>query len=218
MPAAPLLSGDPIDAASLLTAVRLLARADPRLARIVTAHGPPPLWDRPGGFRTLVRIILEQQVSLQSAATLFRRIDRTIEGGVSAASATRLGVPGLRELGLTRQKADYVVSLAGDVSSGRLSFARLRHVDDDAALEMLVRVRGIGPWTASIYLLMVLRRPDIWPPGDLALHVALARLRRRASVPSSAEAERYARRWRPWRSVAARILWHSYLSERSVQA
>lgn len=198
--------------------MRQLTHADPRLGRIVAAHGPPPLWDRPGGFRTLVRIILEQQVSLQSAATLFRRLDRTIDGGVSVASMTRLGVPGLREIGLTRQKADYVASLADDVSGGRLSFARLRHLDDDAALETLMRVRGIGPWSASIYLLMVLRRPDIWPPGDLALHVALARLRRHDSVPSSAEAERYALSWRPWRSVAARILWHSYLSERSAQA
>jgi len=164
-----------------------------------------------------VRIILEQQVSLQSAATLFRRLDRELSGGLSARSVQGAGIAGMRAHGLTRQKADYVVSLAGEITSGRLRLEALRRLDDASAFDALIRLRGIGPWTASIYLLMVLRRPDVWPPGDLALHVALARLRRQNRVPSSADAARYAERWSPWRSAAARILWQGYLAERSAR-
>lgn len=159
-------------------------------------------------------MILEQQVSLRSAASLFRRVDRTLTGGITVAGVMRAGEPGLRAVGLTRQKAAYFVALAEATRDGTLRFARLRRLPDAEAFAELTRVRGIGPWTANIYLLMVLGRPDIWPPGDLALHVALGELRRQNRVPKRAEAERYAARWRPWRSVAARILWHGYLSER----
>ncbi|MDH5234138.1 MAG: DNA-3-methyladenine glycosylase 2 family protein, partial [Gemmatimonadota bacterium] len=162
----------------------------------------------------LARIVLEQQVSLRSATSLFRRVDRTLAGGITAAGVARAGVRGLRAVGLTRQKAAYLVALAESTTDGSLDFRRLARLDDAAAFAALTGVHGIGPWSASIYLLMALRRPDVWPPGDLALHVALARLRRQNRVPLSAEAARYAERWRPWRSVAARILWHAYLSER----
>ena len=153
-------------------------------------------------------------MSIKSAATLFRRIDRSIAGGISAGGVARTGEQGLRALGLTRQKASYFASLATAATDGTLDFARLRRLSDADVLAELTRVRGIGPWSACIYLLMVLRRPDVWPPGDLALHLALARLRRQNRVPRSDEAERYARRWRPHRAVAARILWHGYLSDR----
>ena len=91
----------------------------------------------------------------------------------------------------------------------------LGRIGDDEAREQLMRVRGIGPWTAGIYLLMALRRPDIWPTGDLALHKALGRLVGSGLVPSSGAAEQLAARWRPLRAVAARILWHAYLAERA---
>lgn len=205
---------DPLDARSLAAAVRALAARDARLAAVVERHGPPPLWARRGGFRTLARMILEQQVSLASAATLFRRLDRELDGGIRAATVAAEGERGLRARGLTRQKAAYFVALARAVEDRDLRFGELHRLSDAAARAALEEVRGIGPWTSGIYLLMVLRRPDVWPPGDLALHVALSRLRGQNRVPSSAEAARYAERWRPWRSVAARILWHDYLSER----
>ncbi len=199
---------------TLRGAVDHLAATDPRLGRIVGIHGPPPLWARPGGFRTLGRIILEQQVSLASAATLFRRLDRTIAGGMAAPAVADLGSAGLRRLGVTRQKASYLASLAQRVAGGDLNLRSLARLNDADAAAKLTALHGVGPWSAGIYLMMALRRPDIWPRGDLALHVALARLRRQNRRPSSEEAARYAERWSPWRSVAARILWHEYLSNR----
>jgi DNA-3-methyladenine glycosylase II len=172
------------------------------------------MWARPRGFATLVRIILEQQVSLASAAAMFAKIEGAL-GGVTPATVLAAGRPGLQALGVTRQKAAYITTLAGCVADGSLPLAALARLPDAEAAEMLVRVPGIGPWTASIYLLMALRRPDVWPPGDLALHKAMARLPGIDAVPASEQAAQWALRWRPWRAVAARILWHAYLSERS---
>ena len=202
--------------ATLLDGVRELTARDARLSRIVERHGPPPLWARPRGFATLVRIILEQQVSLASAAALFKRLERALDGGVTPAAVRAAGAPGLQALGLTWQKAGYVHDLAERVTSGTLPLATLGRLADDEAAALLTGIRGVGPWTASIYLLMALRRPDVWPPGDLALHKALERLCGRWRVPTSEEACALARRWQPWRAVAARILWHGYLSDRKL--
>ena len=199
---------------SLLTAVRMLARGDRRLARLVARHGVPPLWARRPGFASLLRIILEQQVSLASAQAIYHRLATAVEQ-VRPESILALGTVGLQGLGLTRQKASYACGLAVQVLEGQLALDRLGRYDDDEAREHLMRVRGIGLWTANIYLLMALRRPDIWPSGDLALHKALGRLDGTGRVPSSGEAEQLAARWRPLRAVAARILWHAYLAERA---
>lgn len=161
--------------------------------------------------------MLEQQVSLASARALYLRLDAAL-GGVSPASVLAAGPAGLQRLGVTRQKARYACALAERVSDGSLALARLSRLDDESAAARLRLVPGIGPWTAGIYLLMALRRPDIWPSGDLALHKALAALDGRAAVPSSPEAAAHAERWRPYRAVAARILWHHYLSERRAGA
>lgn len=200
--------------ASLLDATRRLARRDRRLGLLVRRHGPPPLWARPRGFATLLRIILEQQVSLASAGAMYRRLLGRVSAPTPAA-VLDLGNDGLRQLGFTRQKAGYAVALAERVEDGRLPLARLHRATDAEALALLTEVPGIGPWTAGIYLLMVLRRPDVWPPGDLALHKAMARLGGVAGVPSTAAALAMAERWRPYRAVAARILWQAYLRERS---
>jgi len=200
--------------ASLLSAVRSLARGDRRLARLVARHGVPPLWARRPGFASLLRIILEQQVSLASAQAIYRRLATAVEQ-VRPENILALGTVGLQGLGLTRQKASYACGLALQVLEGQLALDRLGRYDDDEARERLMRVRGIGLWTANIYLLMALRRPDIWPSGDLALHKALGRLDSTGRVPSSGEAEQLAARWRPLRAVAARILWQAYLAERA---
>jgi DNA-3-methyladenine glycosylase II len=200
---------------ALAAATATLAARDRDLARIVTAHGVPPLWARRPGFATLARIILEQQVSLASAATLYRRLARELPTGWTPAAVLTVGEGGLRALGLTRQKARYIAELAARVDTGHLRLDRLGRAGDAAVRAELCAVPGIGPWTAHIYLLMALGRPDVWPPGDLALHKALARLRRLPEVPSSDAAARLATQWAPYRSVAARILWHGYLAERA---
>ncbi|HYH82888.1 MAG TPA: hypothetical protein VEX86_24050 [Longimicrobium sp.] len=201
--------------ATLLQGVRELAARDAGLGAIVARHGPPPMWGRPRGFATLVRIILEQQVSLASAATLFARVERELGGAMTPAVVRAAGFAGLQALGLTRQKAAYVATLADRVADGSLRLPSLARLPDAEVAETLVRVPGIGPWTASIYLLMALRRPDVWPLGDLALHKAMARLPDHARLPTSDKAAAFALRWRPWRAVAARILWHAYLSDRA---
>lgn len=200
--------------ATLQDGVRALTARDRVLAEIVARHGPPPLWARPQGFPTLVRIILEQQVSLASAATLYARVARTIPGGITPDAVRDVGAEGLRALGLTRQKARYVAALAERVADGSLPLASLGRRPDAEAGALLMRSPGIGPWSAAIYLLMALRRPDVWPPGDLALHKAIGRACG-CPTPGSDEATAMALRWSPWRAVAARVLWHAYLSERT---
>jgi DNA-3-methyladenine glycosylase II len=200
---------------SLANAARELARRDRGLGRLVAAHGIPPLWARRPGFATLVRIILEQQVSLASAAVLYRRLAKELPHGWTATSVCAEGESGLRARGLTRQKARYVAELAARVNDGELRLAALARADDDSVRARLAELPGIGPWTANIYLLMALGRPDVWPAGDLALHKALATLRGFSAIPSSDQAARLAAVWAPYRSVAARILWHGYLARRA---
>jgi len=201
--------------ARLLAAVGELAARDARLARIVDDYGPPPLWARPPGFPTLVRIILEQQVSLASAAALFAKFERYCDGTVTAARVAESGEAGLLAIGFTRQKARYVVGLARQIESGTVALDRIARLPDDAARDALVLIPGVGPWTAGVYLLMALQRPDVWPPGDLGLHKSMAEVRGLKVVPRSEQAAAYARRWSPWRAVAARLLWHAYLSRRA---
>ncbi|QJR37263.1 DNA-3-methyladenine glycosylase family protein [Gemmatimonas groenlandica] len=200
--------------ATLRDAVCDLCARDDALARLVLQYGEPPLWERAEGFVTLVRVILEQQVSLESAATLFARLDASVPGGMQPEPILTLGVDGLRALGQTRQKAAYLVALAQHVTDGRLDLQALPTLPDDEVLVALERVPGIGPWTAQVYLLFSLGRPDAWPPGDLALHKALKAAYELERVPSSREASALAAIWSPWRAVAARILWHAYLTQR----
>ena len=201
----------PMSRRGLLTAVRALASRDPDLAGIAAAIGPPPLWEREPGFGTLIHIILEQQVSLASARAAFTRL-LLAANPLTPDSFQQLDDGALRAIGFSRQKAGYCRGLAEAVASGQLDLEALTRLDDDRARSSLVRVKGIGPWTADIYLLMALRRTDIWPVGDLALAVALRRLKGLPANPTQAEMQAMAAGWRPWRAVAARLLWHYYLS------
>jgi len=171
----------------------------------------PAMFGRRPGFATLVRIILEQQVSLAAARTMFRRLDVHV-GGLAPASIAGIGVAGLRDFGLTRQKAAYCHGLALRVLDGRLDLASVTRSDEDTARTRLLEVPGIGPWSVDIYFLMALRRPDVWPQGDLALAIAMREVRGMRGLPSRDQQQNIARRWAPWRSVAARILWMHYLA------
>ncbi len=182
------------------------------MAALHRRHGDPPLWLRPPGYATLVRIILEQQVSLISARAVYVRLTSRL-GRVTPASVIRAGIRGLRRIGLTRQKAAYCFNLALMTRDGGLDLRSLAMLSDEDARASLQTVHGIGPWTADIYLLMALGRPDIWPVGDLALLTALHRATGWRKRRDQAQAFAYARRWSPWRSVAARMLWNSYLQD-----
>lgn len=202
-----------MDHAALHRGVAELCARDPHLAGVVERHGPPPMWGRPPGFSTLIKIILEQQVSLASAKAIYRRLQGTA-GRVTAHRIARFRDAEFRLSGLTRQKSAYCRNLARWVVEGRLELAALERLEDDEVRERLMQVPGIGPWTADCYLLMALRRPDIWPPGDLALIKAAQAVRRMRRRPDSETLERIVRAWSPWRAVGARILWHHYLSVR----
>lgn len=200
-----------LDQPRLIEAVHSLAAIDSDLAGIADRHGPPPLWERRPGFETLVGIILEQQVSLASAESARQRLVRAA-GAVDPEAIVRIGQEGLRAAGVTRQKARYLVGLAGDVLAGELDLEAAGVADDEEVRTRLVSVLGIGRWTADIYLLMALGRPDIWPTGDLALASAMRRAKGLTALPTGAQQLAIAEPWRPWRAVAARLLWHAYLA------
>jgi DNA-3-methyladenine glycosylase II len=200
-----------LDLDRLHAAAALLANRDPDLGGILVRHGAPPLWDRPAGFATLVAIVLEQQVSLRSGAAALERL-RPAAGALEPTAIAALGEAGARAAGLTRQKARYVVALAEAAIEGRFDASAVAAAEDHAARSLLTDLLGIGRWTADIYLLMALGRPDIWPEGDLALAAAMRRAKGLATVPEAAAQRQIAEAWRPWRAVGARLLWHAYLA------
>jgi DNA-3-methyladenine glycosylase II len=195
----------------LAEGVAELGRRDPHLAAVVARHGAPPLWDRPPGFETLVQIILEQQISLSAGRAAYGRLER-LAGAVTPERVAALSEAALRGAGLTRQKSGYIRELAQAIVAGEFDPDGLVDLDDDGARAALVKLRGVGAWTADIYLLMALGRADIWPSGDLALVAAIREVKRMRSSPSSDRIARITRVWSPWRAVAARVLWHHYLS------
>lgn len=201
----------PLTQRSLITATRRLAARDPDLAVVVDAYGPPPLWAREPGFHTLVHIVLEQQVSLASARAAYDRLVAAT-GRLVPERFLALSDAELKAVGFSRQKAAYGRGLAHAILDGRLDLASLATLDDAAAKSRLMAVKGIGSWTADIYLLMVLRHPDTWPSGDRALASAVQRVKRMRTLPTRERLERVGKAWQPWRAVAARILWHYYLS------
>ena len=188
-----------------------LAQGDEDLAAVLDRYGPPPLWSRKPGFPTLVQIILEQQVSLAAAKAAFERLQNTLVE-VTPEGLLSLDDGELRAIGFSRQKARYCRALSRSIVDGRFDVKGLSRLSDGEAKESLMSLVGIGRWTADIYLLMALRRPDIWPKGDLALAKAAQQVKNLAELPDQDGLEKLAESWKPWRAVAARVLWHHYLS------
>lgn len=195
---------------ALEDAVGLLAAQDPDLGRAVRQFGVPPLWGREPGFATLLRIILEQQVSLASADAAYGRLVETV-GLLTPEAFLALDDATLRAVGFSRQKTRYGRLLAESLLDGSLDLEAMSGLEDDPAREALTSLTGIGPWTADTYLLMALGRPDVWPAADIALQAATQDLKGLAARPSTEEMVDLAEPWRPWRAVAARILWFHYL-------
>ena len=199
---------------SLLRAVRLLAAKDAALGMIVDRYGPPPLWEREQGFPTLIHIVLEQQVSLQSARAAYNRLIAAVEP-LTPLKFLELSDSRLKEIGFSRQKTAYGRYLASAIARRELDLEGLQSLDDDDVRSRLMAIKGIGSWTADIYLLMAMGRPDIWPGGDLALAGALQRVKQLSERPTLQQLSDMSQHWRPYRAVAARMLWHFYLSERA---
>ena len=186
---------------------------DDRFAAVLATFGPAPLSTRPQGFATLVQLILEQQVSVSSGRATVERLE-TYAGGLQPELLLNIDDETARGLGISRQKAGYIRGLAADVLSGRLNVDALATLPDEEVCEQLTRVKGIGTWTARTYLLVALSRADAWPHGDVALHAAMQAVLGLEVRPTSDEATAIAEFWKPYRAVAARMLWHHYTSSR----
>ncbi len=196
---------------NLKDAALYLAARDNDLALLLETNGVPPLWARKPCFSTLIHIILEQQVSLASAKAMYNRlVDNLVP--FTPNCFLEAGSSHLRSLGLTRQKSAYCINVAEAILADQLDLKSLSKMDDLAVVERLTRIKGIGTWTANIYLLMALRRPDIWPSGDIALANTVRNVKGLQGYPPQTTLLEIAETWRPFRSVAARMLWHHYLT------
>jgi DNA-3-methyladenine glycosylase II len=200
-----------LDEASLARGVRALSKVDEDLARVARAYGTPPMWEREPGFPALVLTILEQKISLDSARAVFERL-LALAPELTPRALLALEDAALLRAGFSRQKLLYCKLAARSIVEGRLDLDALETLEDDAVRAALVSLKGVGPWTAEVYLLRCLRRPDAWPSGDLALQVAAQQIKLLDARPTAAELDALAERWRPLRAVAARILWSHYLN------
>lgn len=190
---------------------------DEHLAEVVKTYGQPTLWVREPGFPTLVYIILEQQVSLASAKAAFDRLQAAVKP-LTPKGFLKLNDVELLRIGFSRQKTLYTRLLSESLARCHFDLRYLHDLPDDSAHKMLIAFKGIGRWTADIYLLSALRRPDIWPIGDLALATAVQEVKRLRKRPSPERLEALSKPWRPWRAVAARLFWHAYLCKRGLKS
>lgn len=193
--------------------VRDLAKNDGAFARVFAQYGYPPLWDRPASFDSLVLMVLEQQVSLASARATFDKLNQSVSK-LTPRTFSKLTADDLKSIGFSHQKASYCRGIAESMISGELDLNAIAAMNDLDAQNRLMEIRGVGQWTSCIYLIMVLLRQDIWPNGDRALAVGAKEVLELAEVPSYADLEKLANQWRPYRSVAARLIWHHYLKTR----
>ena len=204
---------DRFDADTFVDACSLLADEDDALGKALTQYGVPDFWNRQPGLPTLVLLILEQQVSLESGAAMYQTLDKATDG-ITAETLIDLGAEGMRAIGVTRQKSDYLANLGTQVTTGKLDIEGLDRLGVDDARQSLVALKGIGPWTADAYLLSALRHVDMFPVGDRALQVGAADVLGMTGPPSEKELGLLGEPWRPVRAAAARIIWHAYLKSR----
>ena len=200
----------PLDADRLRAMLDTLAAGDPDLRRALARVGYPASRQRDPGFATLLRIILAQQVSTASAAAIWRKLEAALQRKVTPARLLALDDAALRAAGFSARKAQYARGLCAGVTTGALDIAGLALLEEEAAIDTLVALRGFGRWSAEIYLLFALGRADVFPADDLAIQIAIQRLRGLAARPGGKLARELAEPWRPYRGAAAVFLWHYY--------
>lgn len=203
-----------LDEEAFAEGIELLAGEDELLEKIVSDHGVPTFWKRARGFETLVLLILEQQVSLESGAAVFQRLRQHVGGDVTPERVALCDPSELNGIGVTRQKAGYVTGLARAIEAGDVELDLIAEMGVAEASETLRRIKGIGHWTADAYLLSAEGRPDVFPAGDRALQVGTGEVLGMTRPPDPAELEILSQPWKPIRAVAARLIWHAYLSRR----
>ncbi len=195
--------------ASLKRGLRHVADSDEHMAAALEAHGRPRLRQRQPGFAALLRTIVGQQLSITAAGAIWKRLEEAISPLTPQGLMTQRETT-LREIGLSRQKIAYARGLAGDMRLGRVDLDALPSMEDDAAVAELVKIKGIGRWSAETYLLFALGRADVFPADDLALLIVTQRIKGLKKRPDAKKMIKIAEPWRPWRGAAAHLLWHTY--------
>lgn len=197
--------------------LKILVSRDRDLAGIFEKFGAPPIWKREPGFTTLVQIILEQQVSLASAKATFNRLCNYLVL-LTPENLLKLNDDELKALGFSWQKTSYVRALSKAIASKKINLDRLAQEEEDTIRLELKQIKGIGDWTVDMYLLMALQRPDIFAKSDLAVVIAVQRLKNLVKRPTKEEILAIASNWQPWRSIATQLLWHYYLNLKGLGA
>ncbi len=203
-----------LDRRSLDAAIKVLAKRDRVLADLSQRWGAPPLWRRTASFRTLVHIVMEQKISLASARAVMQRIEALCQP-FTPQRFVAVDPSAFRDAGASFAKIDYCRSIAMAMLEKRLVLSSLDAMEDAEVIDVLTAVRGIGPWTAGVYLTMALCRADAWASGDRALAVSVAESWQLDAVPDYPSLDAWAEAWRPYRGAASRLLWHAYLSRRA---
>lgn len=201
-----------LTAEQLQGSLDVIAARDADMARALAAVGYPEPRIRERGYATMLRTIVGQQVSAKAATAVYGRVEALLGEGCPAEALMAASEEDLRACGLSRQKQGYARSLAGLTSSGELRLDTLP-MDDEEAIALLTRIKGIGRWSAEIYLLFAEGRGDIWPAGDLAVQIAVGKIKRLPERPSEKAVRSMAEEWRPHRGAAAIFAWHAYQSE-----
>jgi DNA-3-methyladenine glycosylase II len=192
-----------------------LARKDPGLKGILKQYGYPPMWTRPATFQTLILTILEQQVSLASAYAAFKKLREKI-GYVTPAKILALSDEEMRAVYFTRQKMGYARELARAIQSRKLVLKKLGSLTDEEVREQLIQLKGIGHWTIDVYLMHALQRTDLFPLGDIALVNSLKHIKELPPHTTKEELLAIAEPWRPYRTIAAMMLWHAYIKRKGI--
>lgn len=200
-----------LTAETIALGIRELTNLDSDLANIIHTYGNPPNWTREKGFIGLVRIVLGQQVSVAAANSIYNRLV-TLVTPLTPENLLAFDDIQLQSVGLSRQKIVYLRALASAIASGELDLDQLEDADEATLRTELIKVKGIGDWTVDIYLMMALQRPDAFPKSDLGVIIAYQKLKNLPTRPTPIEIEKIAEKWRPWRAIATRILWHYYLN------
>ena len=190
-----------------------LAGTDPDLALVLQKYGYPPFWARPNNYETLVHIILEQQVSLASALAALNKLREKVEN-ITPQNVIRLTDEEFRACYFSRQKTSYVRHLTEKIMAGELNLLELEMWPDQEVRQKLISLKGVGNWTVDVYLIMVLHRLDIFPPGDLAAVNALKQLKKLPQETTRETLLQITAGWQPYRTVATMLVWHFYLSQR----
>ena len=193
-----------------------LSKKDKHLNAIIKKHGYPPMWVRPATFQSLILFILEQQVSLASAYAAFKKLRQKI-GFVTPSKILALSDPELKACYFSRQKIIYARCLAEAIQSKQLSLKKLALSTNDEVRIELKKIKGIGDWTVDVYLMHALRRTDLFPLGDIALINSLKEVKQLHPKISKEKMLAIAEPWRPYRTIASMILWHSYIKKRGIK-